>query len=139
MNKKKEIDKLARLTILSNFISSKLKEQKDLVKSFVEEEDKVLKGIDHKLNVIVREYERFDSESFRKDQPEVYKSYKTKLLGRLNLSLSLTQKKRARSSQRISHFFKCKLNNIISSAWAFAHVPFSILHFKLVILRVSMI
>jgi len=79
MNKKKEIDKLARLTILSNFISSKLKEQKDLVKSFVEEEDKVLKGIDHKLNVIVRESERFDSESFRKDQPEVYKSYKTKV------------------------------------------------------------
>ena len=35
MNKKKEIDKLARLTILNNFISSKLKEQKNLVKSFV--------------------------------------------------------------------------------------------------------
>ena len=85
MNKKKEIDKLARLTILSNFISSKLKEQKDLVKSFVEEEDKVLKGIDHKLNVIVREYERFDSESFRKDQPEVYKSYKTKLVRSVEL------------------------------------------------------
>jgi hypothetical protein len=46
MNKKKEIDKLARLTILSNFISSKLKEQKDLVKSFINEEDKVLKGVD---------------------------------------------------------------------------------------------
>ena len=85
MNKKKEIDKLARLTILSNFISSKLKEQKDLVKSFVDEEDKVLKGIDHKLNVIVREYERFDSESFRKDQPEVYKSYKTKLVRSVEL------------------------------------------------------
>jgi hypothetical protein len=37
MNKKKEIDKLVRLTILNNFISSKLKEQKDLVKSFVGE------------------------------------------------------------------------------------------------------
>ena len=49
MNKKKEIDKLARLTILSNFISSKLKAQKDLVKSFIEAEDKVLKGIDHKI------------------------------------------------------------------------------------------
>ena len=85
MNKKKEIDKLARLTILSNFISSKLKEQKDLVKSFVEEEDKVLKGIDHKLNVIVREYERFDSESFRKDQPEVYKSSKTKVVRSVEL------------------------------------------------------
>ncbi len=80
MNKKKEIDKLARLTILANFVSSKLKEQKDLVKSFITEEDKVLKGIDHKLNVIIREYERFDSESFRKEQPEVYKSYKTKLV-----------------------------------------------------------
>ena len=44
MNKKKEIDKLARLTILANFVSSKLKEQKDLVKSFINEEDKVLKG-----------------------------------------------------------------------------------------------
>ena len=85
MNKKKEIDKLARLTILANFVSSKLKEQKDLVKSFVEEEDKVLKGIDHKLNVIVREYERFDSESFRKDQPDVYKSYKTKLVRSVEL------------------------------------------------------
>ena len=41
MNKKKEIDKLARLTILNNFISSKLKEQKNLVKSFVTSEDKV--------------------------------------------------------------------------------------------------
>ena len=61
MNKKKEIDKLARLTILANFVSSKLKEQKDLVKSFINEEDKVLKGIDHKLNVITREYARFDS------------------------------------------------------------------------------
>ena len=86
MNKKKEIDKLARLTILNNFISSKLKEQKDLVKSFVDADvDKVLKGIDHKLNVIVREYERFDSESFRKDQPEVYKSYKTKLVRSVEL------------------------------------------------------
>ena len=56
-----------------------------MVKSFVEEEDKVLKGIDHKLNVIVREYERFDSESFRKDQPEVYKSYKTKLVRSVEL------------------------------------------------------
>jgi hypothetical protein len=52
MNKKKEIDKLVRLTILNNFISSKLKEQKDLVKSFVGEDDKVLKGIEHKMNVI---------------------------------------------------------------------------------------
>ena len=55
MNKKKEIDKLARLTILANFVSSKLKEQKDLVKSFINEEDKVLKGIEHKMNVISRE------------------------------------------------------------------------------------
>jgi len=72
MNKKKEIDKLARLTILNNFISSKLKEQKNLVKSFVTSEDKVLKGMEHKLNVINREYKRFDSEAFRTDQPEVY-------------------------------------------------------------------
>ncbi len=55
MNKKKEIDKLVRLTILNNFISSKLKEQKTIVKSFVGEE-KVLKGLDHKMNVIRREY-----------------------------------------------------------------------------------
>ena len=54
MNKKKEIDKLARLTILSNFVSSKLKEQKDLVKSFINEEDKVIKGIEQKQNVIIR-------------------------------------------------------------------------------------
>ena len=51
MNKKKEIDKLVRLTILNNFISSKLKEQKTIVKSFVGEE-KVLKGLEHKMNVI---------------------------------------------------------------------------------------
>ena len=91
MNKKKEIDKLARLTILSNFVSSKLKEQKDLVKSFINEEDKVLKGIEHKLNVIVREYERFDSESFRKEQPEVYKSYKTKLVRSVELKPIIDQ------------------------------------------------
>jgi hypothetical protein len=72
MNKKKEIDKLARLTVLANFVNSKLKEQKTLVKSFVTEEDKVLKGVEHKLNVIIRSYKRFDSEAFRKDQPEVY-------------------------------------------------------------------
>ena len=85
MNKKKEIDKLARLTILSNFISSKLKAQKDLVKSFIEAEDKVLKGIDHKINVIPRSYLRFDSEAFRKDQPDVYASYKTKEVNSLAL------------------------------------------------------
>ena len=66
MNKKKEIDKLARLTVLANFVNSKLKEQKNLVKSFVTEEDKVLKGVEHKLNVIIRSYKRFDSEAFRK-------------------------------------------------------------------------
>ena len=85
MNKKKEIDKLARLTILNNFISSKLKEQKNLVKSFVKEEDKVLKGMEHKLNVIIREYKRFDSEAFRKDQPEVYNDYKTKVVQSMEL------------------------------------------------------
>ena len=85
MNKKKEIDKLARLTILNNFISSKLKEQKNLVKSFVKEEDKVLKGVEHKLNVIIREYKRFDSEAFRKDQPEVYNDYKTKVVSSMEL------------------------------------------------------
>ena len=57
MNKKKEIDKLARLTVLANFVNSKLKEQKTLVKSFVTEEDKVLKGVEHKLNVIIRRIE----------------------------------------------------------------------------------
>ena len=85
MNKKKEIDKLARLTILNNFISSKLREQKNLVKSFVKEEDKVLKGMEHKLNVIIREYKRFDSEAFRKDQPEVYNDYKTKVVQSMEL------------------------------------------------------
>tara|TARA_Y100001937_G_scaffold2275_1_gene2835 strand:+ start:143 stop:601 length:459 start_codon:yes stop_codon:yes gene_type:complete len=85
MNKKKEIDKLARLTVLNNFISSKLKEQKELVKSFVQEEDKVLKGIEHKLNVIIRSYKRFDSEAFRKDQPDVYQSYKTKVVSSMEL------------------------------------------------------
>ena len=37
MNKKREIDKVVRLTILTNFISSKLKEQKMITKSFVAE------------------------------------------------------------------------------------------------------
>jgi len=66
MNKKKEIDKLARLTVLANFVNSKLKEQKTLVKSFVTEEDKVLKA-------------------FRKDQPEVYNDYKTKVVSSMEL------------------------------------------------------
>ena len=77
MNKKKEIDKLARLTILANFVSSKLKEQKDLVKSFIKEEDKVLKGIEHKMNVIPREYKKFDSARFKVEQPLMYSQYKT--------------------------------------------------------------
>ena len=77
MNKKKEIDKLARLTILANFVSSKLKEQKDLVKSFINEEDKVLKGIEHKMNVIPREYKKFDSARFKVEQPLMYSQYKT--------------------------------------------------------------
>ena len=85
MNKKKEIDKLARLTVLANFVNSKLKEQKALVKSFVTEEDKVLKGVEHKLNVIIRSYKRFDSEAFRKDQPEVYNDYKTKVVSSMEL------------------------------------------------------
>ena len=85
MNKKKEIDKLARLTVLANFVNSKLKEQKTLVKSFVTEEDKVLKGVEHKLNVIIRSYMRFDSEAFRKDQPEVYNDYKTKVVSSMEL------------------------------------------------------
>jgi hypothetical protein len=85
MNKKKEIDKLARLTVLANFVNSKLKEQKNLVKSFVTEEDKVLKGVEHKLNVIIRSYKRFDSEAFRKDQPEVYNDYKTKVVSSMEL------------------------------------------------------
>ena len=85
MNKKKEIDKLARLTVLANFVNSKLKEQKTLVKSFVTEEDKVLKGVEHKLNVIIRSYKRFDSEAFRKDQPEVYNDYKTKVVQSMEL------------------------------------------------------
>ena len=80
MNKKKEIDKLARLTVLAKFVNQKLKEQKTLVKSFVTEEDKVLRGVEHKLNVIIRSYKRFDSEAFRKDQPEVYNDYKTKVV-----------------------------------------------------------
>jgi hypothetical protein len=77
MNKKKEIDKLVRLTILNNFISSKLKEQKTLVKSFVTSEDKVLKGIEHKMNVIPREYKKFDSARFKVEQPLMYSQYKT--------------------------------------------------------------
>ena len=91
MNKKKEIDKLARLTILSNFVSSKLKEQKDLVKSFINEEDKVLKGIEHKLNVITREYARFDSELFRKEHPATYKAYKVKLVKSVELKPLIDQ------------------------------------------------
>ena len=77
MNKKKEIDKLVRLTILNNFISSKLKEQKTLVKSFVTSEDKVLKGIEYKMNVIPREYKKFDSARFKVEQPLMYSQYKT--------------------------------------------------------------
>jgi len=84
MNKKKEIDKLVRLTILNNFISSKLKEQKTIVKSFVGEE-KVLKGIDHKMNVIRREYKKFDSSRFKVEQPLMYNQYKTQIVESLEL------------------------------------------------------
>jgi hypothetical protein len=72
-------------SVLANFVNSKLKEQKTLVKSFVTEEDKVLKGVEHKLNVIIRSYKRFDSEAFRKDQPEVYNDYKTKVVSSMEL------------------------------------------------------
>ena len=129
MNKKKEIDKLARLTILSNFVSSKLKEQKDLVKSFINEEDKVLKGIEHKLNVIVREYEDLIASLFVKNNQRSINLIRPNLLGRLNSNQSLTKKKKARFSQRISHFFKCKHSKDHFGARAFALVPSSILHF----------
>ena len=85
MNKKKEIDKLVRLTILNNFISSKLKEQKDLVKSFVGENDKVLKGIEHKMNVIRRSYYKFNSAEFKLNEPLRYSQYKTQLVESVEL------------------------------------------------------
>lgn len=84
MNKKKEIDKLVRLTILNNFISSKLKEQRTLVKSFVGEE-KVLKGLEHKMNVIKREYKKFDSARFKVEQPLMYSQYKTQTVESIEL------------------------------------------------------
>ncbi len=84
MNKKKEIDKLVRLTILNNFISSKLKEQKTIVKSFVEEE-KVLKGLEHKMNVIRREYTKFDSARFKVEQPLMYNQYRTQIVESVEL------------------------------------------------------
>jgi hypothetical protein len=85
MNKKKEIDKLVRLTILNNFISSKLKEQRDLVKSFVGEDDKVLKGIEHKMNVIRRSYYKFNSAEFKLKEPLRYSQYKTQLVESVEL------------------------------------------------------
>jgi len=84
MNKKKEIDKLVRLTILNNFISSKLKEQRDLVKSFVGEE-KVLKGLEHKMNVIKRSYYKFNSAEFKLKEPLRYSQYKTQLVETVEL------------------------------------------------------
>ncbi len=84
MNKKKEIDKLVRLTILSNFISSKLKEQRTIVKSFVGDE-KVLKGVEHKMNVIKREYKKFDSARFKVEQPLMYNQYRTQIVESIEL------------------------------------------------------
>ena len=84
MNKKKEIDKLVRLTILNNFISSKLKEQRTIVKSFVGDE-KVLKGLEHKMNVIKREYKKFDSARFKVEQPLMYSQYKTQTVESIEL------------------------------------------------------
>ena len=85
MNKKKEIDKLVRLTILNNFISSKLKEQKDLVKSFVGEDDLVLKGLEHKMNVVRRSYYKFNSAEFQLQEPLRYKQYRTQLVESIEL------------------------------------------------------
>jgi hypothetical protein len=84
MNKKKEIDKLVRLTILNNFISSKLKEQRTIVKSFVGDE-KVLKGLEHKMNVIKREYKKFDSARFKVEQPLMYSQYRTQIVESIEL------------------------------------------------------
>ena len=84
MNKKKEIDKLVRLTILNNFISSKLKEQRTIVKSFVGDE-KVLKGVEHKMNVIKREYKKFDSARFKVEQPLMYNQYRTQIVESIEL------------------------------------------------------
>ena len=84
MNKKKEIDKLVRLTILNNFISSKLKEQRTSVKSFVGDE-KVLKGLEHKMNVIKREYKKFDSARFKVEQPLMYSQYRTQIVESIEL------------------------------------------------------
>ena len=84
MNKKKEIDKLVRLTILNNFISSKLKEQKTIVKSFVGDE-KVLKGLEHKMNGIKREYKKFDSARFKVEQPLMYSQYRTQIVESIEL------------------------------------------------------
>jgi len=85
MNKKKEIDKLVRLTILNNFISSKLKEQKDLVKSFVGENDLVLKGLEHKMNVVRRSYYKFNSAEFQLQEPLRYRQYRTQLVESIEL------------------------------------------------------
>ena len=85
MNKKKEIDKLVRLTILNNFISSKLKEQKDLVKSFVGEDDLVLKGLEHKMNVVRRSYYKFNSAEFQLQEPVKYRQYRTQLVESIEL------------------------------------------------------
>ena len=85
MNKKKEIDKLVRLTILNNFISSKLREQKDLVKSFVGEDELVLKGLEHKMNVVRRSYYKFNSAEFKLQEPLRYNQYKTQLVESVEL------------------------------------------------------
>ena len=85
MNKKKEIDKLVRLTILNNFISKVLKEQKDLVKSFIGEDELVLKGLEHKMNVVRRSYYKFNSAEFKLQEPLRYNQYKTQLVESVEL------------------------------------------------------
>jgi len=95
MNKKKEVDKLVRLTVLHNFISSKLREQKDLVKSFVAEDDKIVRGEEHKMNVIRREYYKFNSTEFKLKEPLRYHQYKTKLVESLELKPILDNEEEA--------------------------------------------
>ncbi len=85
MNKKKEVDKLVRLTVLHNFISKQLTEQKDLIKTIISDDDKVIKGEVHKINILHRSYMKFDSALLREHQPELYASYKTKAIHSIEL------------------------------------------------------
>ena len=61
-----------------------MKEQRTIVKSFVGDE-KVLKGLEHKMNVIKREYKKFDSARFKVEQPLMYSQYRTQIVESIEL------------------------------------------------------